>query len=264
MRRLRRYPFCIDGVNTRSFIPRARDLECELSNSRIARPSFYIALRTRWCLLADHMTRFVNLHYLLDWHTTPPLLLIAPSTLDTFNDTGGSHQPRGNTRRQQCRQHLLRSSRRHCLSASFASRHIPSRVGSSAGGKTGSDDLGTSFLIAESSALCGAVERFGKKSKEDNDMYVRICMYTFLIRKTSVTDKTHERDVLACLLGWLRQTASQHTYHSFIHSFTHSFIHPSVHRPSPVTRHPLHTSAKAQEHAMQLTYSPIPSFIHQS
>ena len=212
------------------------------------------------------MTRFVNLHYLLDWHTTPPLPLIAPSTLDTFNDTEGSHQPRGNTRRQQCRQHLLWSSRRHCLSASFASRHFPSRVGSSAGGKTGSDGLGTSFLIAESSALCGAVERFGKKSKEDNDMYVRICMYvyvctymyvricmyTFLIPKKSATDKTHERDVLACLAGRGRQLASTPTIHSSIHPSIPLFIRPSIHRPSPVTRHI--TSAKAQEHAMQLTH----------
>ena len=200
---MRRYPFCIDGVNTRSFIPRARDLlECELSNSRIARPSFYIALRTRWCLLADHMTRFVNLHYLLDWHTTPPLLLIAPSTLDTFNDTGGSHQPRGNTRRQQCRQHLLWSSRRHCLSASFASRHFPSRVGSSAGGKTGSDDLGTSFLIAESSALCGAVERFGKK-KRRRQRYACTYMYVHFSDPEEIRNGQNTQERRSCLLACL-------------------------------------------------------------
>lgn len=203
------------------------------------------------------MTRFVNLHYLLDWHTTPPLPLIAPSTLDTFNDTGGSHQPRGNTRRQQCRQHLLWSSRRHCLSASFASRHFPSRVGWSAGGKTGSDGLGTSFLIAESSALCGAVERFGKKSKEDNDMYVHFSDP----KDFRNGQNTRETSLRACLAGRGRQLASTPTIHSFIHSFLYSSVRPSTaHRPSPATHilQPRPTSTRCN----LLTYSFLPSFIH--
>ena len=205
------------------------------------------------------MTRFVNLHYLLDWHTTPPLLLIAPSTLDIFNDTGGSHQPRGNTRRQQCRQHLLWSSRRHCLSASFASRHFPSRVGSSAGGKTGSDDLGTSFLIAESSALCGAVERFGKK-KQRRQRYVCTYMYVHFSDPEEIRNGQNTRERRSHLLRWPRQTASQHTYHSFIHSFLNSFIRPSTaHRPG----HPPHIYFSQGPRARDATYS-FPSFIHSS
>ena len=206
------------------------------------------------------MTRFVNLHYLLDWHTTPPLPLIAPSTLDTFNDTGGSHQPRGNTRRQQCRQH---SSGLHAVTACQPLLHLgTSLLGS--GRQQGAKRAVTAWGLLSSSQgrpLYAGLWR-GLAKKQRRQRFACTYIYVHFSDPKEIRNGQNPRE-RRFLLAWLAE-ADRLASTPTIHPFIHSFIHPSVH-PPPIARRPPHKVLQPRPTSTRrnlLTYSFLPSFIH--